>query len=154
MHLFQTLFSECELWCLTISRLVEIGKSYVPQKRWPPPGWCHDQFLSLFLRPFIRHFKWGIIHQCELNINENMCENRKLWVQKIFTHPLTLQDHFLYFCQVFPLLFLGPHPYRLLWPSFLIFLWHTDLIMLCSCIRRYSKTTYYISLSIRRGCFD
>ena len=32
-HLFQTLFSDFKIWRLAISRPVEVGKSYIPQKK-------------------------------------------------------------------------------------------------------------------------
>ena len=124
MHGFPEFFSDFELSWLAISQPVDLGESYIHQKKalnsgnwkqywnwkdfwhgrlqtsfsksgtfsvrwaWPPPGWCHAQFLSWFKELYIRAFQWYIIcfrilvGTCS-KLQKHMNKNLPVWFDPI-----------------------------------------------------------------------
>ena len=143
MHGFPEFFSDFELCRPAISKPVDLGKSYIPQKKalnsgnwkqnwkwkdfcherlqtsfsksgafsvrwaWPPPGWCHAQFLSWFKELYIRAFQWYIIcfrilvGTCS-KLQKHMNKNLPVWFHPILAVSHIFSSHHIFKEKKFP----------------------------------------------------
>ena len=135
--IIRTFFPDFELCWPAISKPVDLGESYIHQKKalnsgnwkqywnwkdfcherlqtsfsksgafsvrwaWPPPGWCHAQFLSWFKELYIRAFQWYIIcfrilvGTCS-KLQKHMNKNLPVWFHPILAVCMSykiLKDH-------------------------------------------------------------
>ena len=72
---------------------------------WPPPGWCHAQFLSWFKELYIRAFQWYIIcfrilvGTCS-KLQKHMNKNLPRWFHSILAVCVALKFELLELCML------------------------------------------------------